>query len=125
MRTFMSVPSRDLIISIAPSTLSMVPRMRTVGVGGCCAQAAVPTTDTVRTAANARGSSEEIFGMAFSSPRFVPVKAEHRHRGAIPGRSAPSHRRGQAVAADADAVGLKTAVGQLFHEGDHLGTRLQ
>ena len=33
IRTFMSVPSRDLIISIGPSTLSMVPRMRT---GGCC-----------------------------------------------------------------------------------------
>src|SRR4051794_10021633 len=33
MRTFMSVPSRDLIDSIGPSTASIVPRIRTVGAG--------------------------------------------------------------------------------------------
>src|SRR6266481_5671680 len=36
-----------------------------------------------------------------------------------------SHRRGQAVAAHADAVGFIGAVGELFHERDHLGARLQ
>ena len=44
MRTFMSVPSRDLIDSIEPSTASMVPRIRTVG--GCCAHAAVRAAAT-------------------------------------------------------------------------------
>ena len=62
MRTFMSVPSRDLIISVAPSTLSMVPRMRTGG--GCCAHAADPSKDmTVSDAASRRGLHEEMFGM--------------------------------------------------------------
>ena len=66
MRTFMSVPSRDLIISMAPSTLSMVPRIRTGG--GCCAHATDPSTDmTVSDATSARGSNEEILGMALSS----------------------------------------------------------
>ena len=52
MRTFMSVPSRDLIDSMAPSTASMVPRIRTVG--GCCAHAAVPSTVTKASEAASR-----------------------------------------------------------------------
>src|SRR6202163_5137799 len=65
-RTFMSVPSRDLIISMAPSTLSMVPRMRTGG--GCCAHATDASTDDASTdnvsaAASERGVNEEIPGM--------------------------------------------------------------
>src|SRR5580700_1084175 len=75
MRTFISVPSRDLIISIGPSTLSMVPRMRTGG--GCWAHAAevstgmeVNTDRTVNEATNARGIHEEIFGMVFFPQRL-------------------------------------------------------
>src|SRR5216684_7324709 len=57
MFTFTSLPSRDLMLSVAPSTASMVPRMRTVG--GCWADAAVTKT----TANNA--VTDAIFRMAF------------------------------------------------------------
>src|SRR4249920_3103750 len=70
MRTFMSVPSRVLIISIGPSTLSMVPRMRTVG--GCCAHDAEASTErTANEATNARGIQREIFGMGLSLKDLV------------------------------------------------------
>jgi len=69
MRTFMSAPSRDLIISMAPSTLSMVPRMRTDG--GCCAHVTDASKDvTVNAATSARGINEETFGMVVSSRDF-------------------------------------------------------
>jgi hypothetical protein len=61
MFTFTSLPSRDLMLSVAPSTASMVPRMRTVG--GCWADAAATKT----TANNA--VTEAIFRMA------IPPKA--------------------------------------------------
>ncbi len=64
-RTFMSVPSRDLTVSTAPSTLSMVPRMRTVG--GCWAHAAELNTVTSASEASARGTNEDSFGMIFPS----------------------------------------------------------
>src|ERR1700679_77004 len=64
MRTFMSVPSRDLIESMGPSTASMVPRMRTVGAGW--AKAVVPRTDKIASEASARGRNEDI-GMDFPS----------------------------------------------------------
>ena len=64
MRTFISAPSRDLTVSTGPSTLSMVPRMRTVG--GCCAEAADPNTVTSASEASTRGINEDIFGMVFS-----------------------------------------------------------
>src|ERR1700730_3264947 len=71
-RTFMSAPSRDLIIRLAPSTLSMVPRIRTVG--GCCAHAEGPNTDMIVSEdASARGSNEEIFDMALPLP-ILPGK---------------------------------------------------
>src|SRR4051794_16253237 len=63
MRTFMSVPSRDLIDRTAPSTASMVPRMRTVGVGGCCAHAAAPNSVAN---ANEAASRRVLFRMAVS-----------------------------------------------------------
>src|SRR5882724_11930423 len=63
IRTFMSVPSRDLIDSIGPSTASMVPRIRTVGVGGCCAQATVPNTVAK---ANEAASRRDVVRMAVS-----------------------------------------------------------
>src|SRR5882672_12448931 len=88
IRTFMSVPSRDLIIRLAPSTLSMVPRIRTVG--GCCAHAAVPNTDTIISeAASARGSDEEIFSMALSLTIFFRQRMEHHSGAAIPSSPSP------------------------------------
>src|SRR5215218_5718908 len=63
MRTFMSEPSRDLIDSTAPSTASMVPRIRTVGVGGCCAHAAAANRVTK---ANEAASRRVLFRMAVS-----------------------------------------------------------
>ena len=65
------------------------------------AQAAVPRTDIVRTAANRRDSSTDIFGKAFSSPGFL---FRQRHNTAIPAlfrsrvlpvTSAGSGRRGR------------------------------
>src|SRR5690348_14707516 len=61
MRTFMSVPSRDLIDRTAPSTASMVPRIRTVGVGGCWAEAAAPNKVAK---ANEAASRRDVFRMA-------------------------------------------------------------
>src|SRR3981081_4516476 len=130
-RTFMSAPSRDLIIRLAPSTLSMVPRIRTVG--GCCAHAEGPSTDMiVSEATSARGSNEEIFGMALSLPIFpgkewntvaarlflLPLWEKGRKPTLL-------HRRRQPGAADADAVGFVGTVRQLFHGRDHLGAGLQ
>jgi hypothetical protein len=65
----MSVPSRDFTVSSGPSTTSMVPRMRTDG--GCWADAADPSADTTASAASARGSNEDILGIAISSPWLV------------------------------------------------------
>jgi hypothetical protein len=48
---------------MGPSTLSMVPRMRTGG--DCCAHATEPNIDNVSAAASARGINEEIPGMVF------------------------------------------------------------
>jgi hypothetical protein len=77
-RTFMSAPSRDLTVSMEPSTLSMVPRMRTDG--GCCAHVADPSTVTSASEASRRGTNEDTFDMAFSfkgsglaaTPRGMP-----------------------------------------------------
>src|SRR5712672_4404223 len=60
---------------------------------------------------------------------FSPAK-RRKHRGAeaIPwsARRAPSsHRRGESVEADADAVGFERTVRQPFQRGDHLGAGLQ
>ncbi len=56
---------------MAPSTLSIVPRMRTGG-GACWAQATDPSTDkTVSEATSARGINEELLGMAFFLPKGV------------------------------------------------------
>src|SRR5712671_1527862 len=65
MRTFMSVPSRDLIDNMDPSTASMVPRIRTVG--GCCAHAAVPSRATKAIEAASR---REFVSMCPSQDRF-------------------------------------------------------
>src|SRR5258708_5118607 len=127
MRTFVSVPSRDLIDSMAPSTASMVPRMRTGG-GGCCAQAAVPNrTADISDAASTRGSSEEIVGMVFPPKAVSAAHPPQTPEGSSYSLAASliSHWRRQPVAADADAVGLERAVRQLFHEGDHLGAGLE
>src|SRR6202163_5147307 len=90
-RTFMSVPSRDLIISMAPSTLSMVPRMRTGG--GCCAHATDASTDDASTdngsaAASARGINEEIPGMVFPFLGLGWQCGKHLNAEAIPRASA-------------------------------------
>src|ERR1700759_3996355 len=61
MLTFTSLPSRVLMLSVGPSTASMVPRMRTGG--GCCAHATVVRTDAAATAAVIQDVS---FGMAHS-----------------------------------------------------------
>src|SRR4051794_39659363 len=69
MRTFISAPSRDLTIKVAPSTLSMVPRMRTGGA--CCAHATDPSIDmTVSDAAIRRDLDQEMFGMVLSFRAF-------------------------------------------------------
>jgi hypothetical protein len=47
----------------------MVPRMRTDG--GCWADATDPSADTTASAASARGSNEDILGIAISSPWLV------------------------------------------------------
>src|SRR4051812_33359577 len=122
MRTFMSVPSRDLIESTGPSTASMVPRIRTVGAG--CARASDENSDAASSeAAKARVVGEAMYGMAtLPRSRVGLIDSKPRAHLAIPGRS---HRRGQTVAADADAVGLERAVGQLFHERDNLGSGFQ
>src|SRR5947209_12313671 len=66
MRTFISVPSRDLIASTGPSTASMVPRIRTVGAG--CAQAMEANSEAVSSeAAKTRVIGEAIRGMAIPS----------------------------------------------------------
>src|SRR6201999_746934 len=63
MFTFTSVPSRVLTLSVLPSMLSMVPRMR-VGVGGCWATAADANTETTASEVSSeRGSQEEVVGM--------------------------------------------------------------
>src|SRR5439155_6482592 len=73
----MSVPSRDLIDSIGPSTASMVPRIRTVG--GCCADAADPSRVTkVSEAASIRGH-EEDFGMVFLPRYLAPNSTQTPH----------------------------------------------
>src|ERR1700675_4281719 len=116
----MSVPSRDLIDSMDPSTASMVPRMRTVG--GVCANAAVATAETMASEA----INEANFGMV-SSQVILSVR-KHLTLCGIPcvlRTALASHRRRQAVAADADAVGLERTVRQLLHEGDHLGAGLE
>src|SRR5882724_1844127 len=141
MRTFMSVPSRDLIISMAPSTASIVPRIRTVG--GCCAHATDPRMDTaVSEATSTRGNSEEILVMGFPSdvlvqrpigetPRIGDVICVQRCAECLltpPWKGEEekaSHRRCQPVATDADPVGFERAVLQLLDEGDHLGAGLQ
>src|SRR6202035_3944128 len=81
MRTFMSVPSRDVIESMGPSTASMVPRMRTVGAGW--AKAVVPRTDKIASEASARGRNEDI-GMDFPSQGGLRSKTEPRDCRAIP-----------------------------------------
>src|ERR1700679_4133560 len=84
IRTFMSVPSRDLIASTGPSTLSMGPRMRTVG--GCCAHATDANADITVAATSARDIDEEIFGMTFPSKGvFTRLNRKPRDREAIPG----------------------------------------
>src|SRR3982074_3197900 len=123
----MSVPSRDLIISMGPSTLSMVPRMRTGG--GCCAHATDPSTDmTVSDAASMRGIDGENFNMVLPFLGFSCQSGIHFNCEVIPqprgysGTPAlPSHRRRQPFAADTDTVGFERAVRQLFCEGDHVG----
>jgi hypothetical protein len=61
------------MLSVLPSTLSMVPRMRTVC--GCWAQALDASTDTTASeATNARGIHEEIFGMIFPSKVLVELR---------------------------------------------------
>src|SRR5512138_1333565 len=66
----MSLPSRDLIDSSAPSTASRVPRMRTVC--GCCAEADVPSRVTKASeAASIRGDNED-FSMDFSQGELAP-----------------------------------------------------
>src|SRR5260221_13085219 len=85
----MSVPSRDLIISMAPSTLSIVPRMRTGG-GACWAQATDPSTDkTVSEATSARGINEEILGMTFSSQGVSGKERTPQPVGLFHGKTSP------------------------------------
>src|ERR1700688_4165998 len=66
--TFTSLPSRVLMLSVGPSTASMVPRIRTVG--GCWAHAADASTVMSASDASARGSNEDSFGMVLSSLGF-------------------------------------------------------
>src|ERR1700688_872366 len=66
--TFTSLPSRVLMLSVGPSTASMVPRMRTVG--GCWAHAVDASTAMSASDASARGSNEDSFGMVLSSLGF-------------------------------------------------------
>src|SRR3954462_8145282 len=66
MFTFTSVPSRVLMARVLPSTLSMVPRMRTVGAG--CAE-----TDTMETTAHAATTARGI--QLFSFDMIVPSRA--------------------------------------------------
>src|ERR1700734_1109094 len=109
MRTFISSPSRDLMVRSEPSTASMVPRMRTGG--GCWAHATDPSTVMAIIEAIRRVSKEDIF-MGSPYPEFrdnskTPQRggystASVRRRG----RVIPAlHRRRQPVAANADAVG--------------------
>src|SRR5436309_5153757 len=115
MRTFISVPSRDLIDSIGPSTASMAPRMRTIC--GCCA-------DTLDTNAAASKASNKDFFRMMSSQDCLRPKGKTPQAAGYSLKSA-SHRRRQPVATDADAVGLERTVGQLFRKRDHLGTGLE
>ena len=82
MRTFTSVPSRDLIASTAPSTASMVPRMRTDG--GCWARAADPRAERIASVASARGNNEDGFGMVLFFLGLSGQRGEHRKAVAIP-----------------------------------------
>src|SRR5271169_893929 len=78
MRTFIVSPSRDLIIITEPSTLSMVPRMRTVC--GCWAHAAEASTDKIANeATSARGIRDEIFGMVFPSKVLVEQRVMRKY----------------------------------------------
>jgi hypothetical protein len=53
-----------MIISVGPSTLSMVPRIRTVG--GCWAHAIDPKTDSaVSDASSEQSTNDGTFGMVF------------------------------------------------------------
>src|SRR6202000_2461565 len=109
------------MLSVLPSTLSMVPRMR-VGVGDCWAQALDTSTDaTANGATTARGSHKEVFGMVFSA------KIERRTAKNTPKRRGYSGPHGgrQPVAADADAVGLERSVRQLLDESNDLGAGLE
>jgi len=63
--TFTSVPSRVLIPSMLPSTLSMVPRMRTVGA--CCAKADEARMETAAKEATSRRGIQMVgFGIGVS-----------------------------------------------------------
>src|SRR3954449_5693797 len=64
MRTLTSLPSRVLMPSVLPSTLSMVPRMRTVGV--CCARADDVTMQAAD-AATPRRDIQVLFDMLLVS----------------------------------------------------------
>src|ERR1700758_1008700 len=126
--TFTSLPSRVLMLSVLPSTLSMVPRMRVV-IGGCCAEALDARTETTASEARSeRGSHEKTFGMICPSRVWVganrrehPVTAGLFRTDRRPGPSRsyaeyrrPLHRRRQPVAADADTIGLERSIRQLL-----------
>src|SRR5882724_12495139 len=124
MRTFTSSPSRVLMVRSRPSTTSMVPRIRTVGA--CCAHATDPNIAMAASAAESvRDIDELIFGMISLQKCCADLSAQTPQAGGYSANVLALHRRGQAVAADADAAGLVGAVGELLHEGDHLGARLQ
>jgi hypothetical protein len=66
---------------MGPSTVSMVPRMRTGG--GCWAHATEANTDiTVSEATSARGIHEEIFGMVIPS-RLIDESKEYLAKVAV------------------------------------------
>src|SRR5215203_5529782 len=79
--TFTSVPSRVLMASVDPSTPSMVPRIRTVGAGGCCAHAAVTTV--VATASETINEANLGIGVP---PGFLALRDKPHAIGGIPCR---------------------------------------
>src|ERR1700761_5680536 len=136
MLTFSSVPSRDLTVSVFPSTASMVPRMRT-GCGFCASADAVRTSVVASEATSRRGIHDISFDIS-----LVPSGLLQQTIGQTPGANTYSasfdhdregerrpgqarkeranrddlynyasaaeklHRRCQPIATHADAVGI-------------------
>ncbi len=138
-RTFMSLPSRDLTVSTAPSTASMAPRMRTVA--GACAEAAVANKDAAasdsreRARQQRRNFHDSPLTWCGSARQYPVVAGIFRDDGTVTPSGATFHIRLKQCRRYIGgvrpsrptliAVGFERTVRQLLHEGDHLGAGLQ